>query len=76
MLLSSVDGGAVFSMTENHYADTRVESMRLRSMGSALVTDSFGDSRWPHLFLIRLFYSNIGSFQMDGCSRKYAMVRR
>ena len=73
MLLSSVDGGTVFSMTENHHADTRVESMRLRSMGSALVTDSFGDSRWPHLILIRPFYSN---FQMDGCSRKYAMVRR
>lgn len=46
VLLSSADGGIVFPMTENHHADTRVESIRLRRMGSALVTDSFGDSRW------------------------------
>jgi len=45
VLLSSADGGIVFPMTENHHADTRVESIRLRRMGSALVTDSFGDSR-------------------------------
>jgi len=34
-------------MTENHHADARVESIRLRRMmGSALITDSFGESRW------------------------------
>jgi len=34
-------------MTDNHHADTRVESARLRRMmGTALTTDSFGESRW------------------------------
>jgi len=47
VLLSAVDGGEVFPMTENHHADARVESIRLRKMmGSSLITDSFGDSRW------------------------------
>ncbi|EGO05199.1 hypothetical protein SERLA73DRAFT_82709 [Serpula lacrymans var. lacrymans S7.3] len=47
VLLCSTTGGAVFPMTENHRADTRIESIRLRRMmGSALITDSFGESRW------------------------------
>ncbi|KAJ7932515.1 phosphatase 2C-like domain-containing protein [Mycena leptocephala] len=34
-------------MTENHHADARVEAIRLRRMmGSSLITDSFGESRW------------------------------
>lgn len=34
-------------MTEKHHADARVESTRLRRMmGSSLVSDSFGESRW------------------------------
>lgn len=33
-------------MTENHHPDSRVEATRLRRMmGSALITDSFGESR-------------------------------
>ncbi|KAJ7630820.1 phosphatase 2C-like domain-containing protein, partial [Roridomyces roridus] len=47
VLLCSTDGGKVFPMTENHHADARVESIRLRRMmGSSLITDSFGESRW------------------------------
>lgn len=33
-------------MTDNHHADARVESARLRRMmGTALTTDSFGETR-------------------------------
>ncbi|KAJ7293463.1 phosphatase 2C-like domain-containing protein [Mycena rebaudengoi] len=47
VLLCSTDGGKVFPCTENHHADARVESIRLRRMmGSSLITDSFGESRW------------------------------
>jgi len=34
-------------MTENHRAEGRVESVRLRRMmGTGVIADSFGDSRW------------------------------
>ncbi|KAL0951351.1 hypothetical protein HGRIS_008055 [Hohenbuehelia grisea] len=47
VLLCSTNGGKVFPMTENHHADARIESARLRRMmGSGLITDSFGESRW------------------------------
>ncbi|KAJ3515286.1 hypothetical protein NLJ89_g1864 [Agrocybe chaxingu] len=47
VILCSTDGGRVFAMTENHHADAHVESIRLRRMmGSSLMTDSFGESRW------------------------------
>ncbi|KAF9270129.1 protein serine/threonine phosphatase 2C [Marasmius fiardii PR-910] len=47
VLLCSTDGGKVVPMTENHHADSRVESIRLRRMmGSSLITDSYGESRW------------------------------
>ncbi|KAF8832249.1 hypothetical protein HHX47_DHR1001866 [Lentinula edodes] len=47
VLLCSTDGGRVFPMTENHHADARGESIRLRRMmGSSLITDSYGESRW------------------------------
>ena len=46
-MICSVNGGKAFAMTENHHADARVESIRLRRMmGSSLITDSFGESRW------------------------------
>ncbi|KAJ7275160.1 phosphatase 2C-like domain-containing protein [Mycena haematopus] len=46
VLLCSTDG-KVCPMTENHHADARVEAIRLRRMmGSSLITDSFGESRW------------------------------
>lgn len=41
-------------MTENHHADSRVESARLRKMmGSALITDSFGESRYVSAQLLQ-----------------------
>ncbi|KAF8634444.1 hypothetical protein AX15_000893 [Amanita polypyramis BW_CC] len=47
VLLCSTNGGHVCPMTENHHADAHVESIRLRRMmGAALITDSFGESRW------------------------------
>ncbi|TEB39028.1 protein serine/threonine phosphatase 2C [Coprinellus micaceus] len=47
VMLCPVKGGKAFPMTENHHADARVESIRLRRMmGSSMVTDSFGESRW------------------------------
>ncbi|KAI9461807.1 phosphatase 2C-like domain-containing protein [Boletus coccyginus] len=47
VLLCSRRGGYVHPMTENHHPDSRVEAIRLRRMmGSALITDSFGESRW------------------------------
>jgi hypothetical protein len=47
VLLCSTKDGNVFPMTENHHADARVESARLRRMmGSALIADSYGETRW------------------------------
>ncbi|PPQ64760.1 hypothetical protein CVT26_002704 [Gymnopilus dilepis] len=47
VLLCSTHNGQVFPMTENHHADAHIESIRLRRMmGSSLITDSFGESRW------------------------------
>lgn len=44
-MLMSTSGNA-FTMTENHHADARVESIRLRRMmGAAMIQDSFGESR-------------------------------
>ncbi|KAF8647960.1 hypothetical protein AX16_006492 [Volvariella volvacea WC 439] len=47
VLLCSTDGGMAFPMTENHHAEAHVETIRLRRMmGSSLITDSFGETRW------------------------------
>lgn len=47
VLLSATHAGQAYSMTSTHHADAPVESARLRRMmGSALITDSFGESRW------------------------------
>ncbi|TFY78880.1 hypothetical protein EWM64_g5134 [Hericium alpestre] len=47
ILLCATDHGRVLSMTENHRAESRIESIRLRRMmGTGLITDSFGDARW------------------------------
>lgn len=47
VMLCPVKGGKAFPMTENHHADARVESIRLRRMmGSSVITDSFGEARW------------------------------
>ncbi|KAK7468775.1 Protein phosphatase 2C 6 [Stygiomarasmius scandens] len=47
VLLCSTDGAKPLAMTENHHADARIESSRLRRlMASSMITDSFGESRW------------------------------
>jgi len=46
ILLCSTETGQAFPMTEDHHADTRTESNRLRRLGTGLVTDSFGEARW------------------------------
>jgi len=47
VLLCATERGRAYSMTENHRAESRIESNRLRRMmGSGLITDSFGDARW------------------------------
>ena len=46
ILLCSSDGGTAFAMTENHRAEGRIESVRLRRMmGTGVIADSFGDAR-------------------------------
>ncbi|KAI0756703.1 protein serine/threonine phosphatase 2C [Daedaleopsis nitida] len=46
VLLTSTDAGRVTPLTENHHAEARVESVRLRRMIGGLATDSFGEVRW------------------------------
>lgn len=45
-LLCSSSSGQVFTLTQAHHPDSRVESERLRRIGTGLITDSFGESRW------------------------------
>lgn len=45
-LLSSAHSGRVRRLTEAHHADSRTESERLRTSGTGIITDSFGESRW------------------------------
>ena len=49
VLLTSTNGGRVTPMTENHHAEARVESVRLRRMMGGLTTDSFGEVRYVFL---------------------------
>jgi len=47
IILCSTNGGTAHAMTENHRAEGRVESVRLRRMmGTGYIADSFGDARW------------------------------
>ncbi|KAI0004218.1 phosphatase 2C-like domain-containing protein [Russula compacta] len=47
ILLCSTHSGTAYAMTENHRAEGRVESIRLRRMmGTGVISDSFGDARW------------------------------
>ncbi|BGP10366.1 Protein phosphatase 2C 6 [Rhodotorula toruloides] len=45
-LLCSTHSGRVRRFTEAHHADSRTESERLRTSGTGIITDSFGESRW------------------------------
>ena len=74
VVLTSTDGGRAKPLTENHHADARVESVRLRRMMGGLTTDSFGEVRYVseasqdlhHLMMLP---------QMDGGPSKHSMVR-
>ncbi len=47
MMVAATKNNQVFPMTERHHADARVESIRLRrTMGSSLITDSYGEARY------------------------------
>jgi len=47
IILCSTDTGTAHPMTENHRAEGRVETVRLRRMmGTGVIADSFGDARW------------------------------
>lgn len=45
-LLCASRSGRVEKLTEEHHPDSRVEADRLRRIGTGVVTDSFGESRW------------------------------
>lgn len=45
-LLASSSQGRARRLTENHHGDSRVEGERLRTSGTGIITDSFGESRW------------------------------
>ncbi|GAA5916945.1 PP2C family serine/threonine-protein phosphatase [Sporobolomyces salmoneus] len=45
-LLATSSQGRARRLTENHHGDSRVEGERLRTSGTGIVTDSFGESRW------------------------------
>ncbi|BGP42412.1 Protein phosphatase 2C 6 [Rhodotorula kratochvilovae] len=45
-LLASSSGGRAHRLTQSHHADSRTESERLRTSGTGIITDSFGESRW------------------------------
>lgn len=74
IILCSTDGGTAHPVTENHRAEGRVESVRLRRMmGTGVIADSFGDSR----YVCSVFHGTrmpIG-WKMDGRPRKYKEVR-
>jgi len=60
-------------MTENHRAEGRLESVRLRRMmGTGVIADSFGDSR----YVCSVFYGMRMpiSWKVDGRPRKYKEV--
>ena len=61
-------------MTENHRAEGRVESGRLRRMmGTGVIADSFGDSRYVCSFFHGMHMPI--SWKVDGRPRKYKKVR-
>ncbi|GAA5873139.1 hypothetical protein JCM16303_006954 [Sporobolomyces ruberrimus] len=45
-LLATSSQGRARRLTEPHHGDSRVEGERLRTSGTGIVTDSFGESRW------------------------------
>ena len=64
-------------MTENHHPDTRIEAHRLRrTMGSGLIMDSFGESRYAFIQLpsLDIHLMHDARSQMDGRSGEHTKV--
>ena len=62
-------------MTENHRAEGRIESVRLRRMmGTGVIADSFGDVRCVQSVFLQENLKLI-SRKVDGRPRKYTQVR-
>ncbi|GAA5911241.1 hypothetical protein JCM6882_004073 [Rhodosporidiobolus microsporus] len=45
-ILASTASGRAYRLTQAHHADSRTEMERLRTTGTGIITDSFGESRW------------------------------
>ncbi|GAA6007307.1 hypothetical protein JCM10207_001580 [Rhodosporidiobolus poonsookiae] len=45
-LLCSSQSGRAYRLTQAHHPDSRTEMERLRTTGTGVITDSFGESRW------------------------------
>jgi hypothetical protein len=74
VMVAATKNNQVFPMTEKHHPDARVESIRLRrTMGSSLITDSYGEARY---FKSQTFSTIIGvtTSQVDGCIAKHTKV--
>ena len=76
VLLTSTNGGKVTPMTENHHAEARVESVRLRRMMGGLTTDSFGEVRYASLSWS--YSRGLAHFllEVDGGSCEHTLSRR
>jgi hypothetical protein len=73
ILLCSSHGGTAYAMTENHRAEGRIESVRLRRMmGTGVIADSFGDARFVK-YVFRGTHK-LTRVKVDGCPRKYTEV--
>ncbi|GAA6036446.1 hypothetical protein JCM8097_003511 [Rhodosporidiobolus ruineniae] len=45
-ILASTASGRAYRLTQAHHPDSRTEMERLRTTGTGVITDSFGESRW------------------------------
>ncbi|GAA5826074.1 hypothetical protein JCM11251_000116 [Rhodosporidiobolus azoricus] len=45
-IIASTASGRAYRLTQAHHADSRTEMERLRTTGTGIITDSFGESRW------------------------------
>jgi hypothetical protein len=73
ILLCPSHSGTACAMTENHRAEGRIESVRLRRMmGTGAIADSFGDVRCVQSVFVKDVMLN--SRKVDGRPRKYTEV--
>ena len=73
ILLCPSHSGTACAMTENHRAEGRIESVRLRRMmGTGVIADSFGDVRCVNTLLAENV--KLSGRKVDGRPRKYTEV--